>query len=363
MTEQVLSPRDLNRILLARQMLLAREPIGPVEALERLFAIQAQLPRAPFLGLWARLEGFAREDLLRAIQDRRVVRSTLMRGTLHLASSRDVLAFRTTVMPPRDITLPWGVKPTPELLEQVLEAGRAHFGPEPRDFESIREVLEAKGIEPVRPLAYAARIFLPLVQAASDVATFGHEPGGRFTLARTWLGEDERAEPQPTALARRYLAAHGPSLPADFAAWSGLKGAAAVFEALGDELATFRDERGRRLYDLKDAPQPSGDTPAPVRLLADFDGAVLGRADRTGIIRPEHAKLMASKNGLIPAMVLVDGVVAGTWRIEAKRRAVAVTVRLFGKVAAKERKAIEAEALSAAAFLAPDAKPDIAFEA
>lgn len=362
MSDTVLTPRDLNRILLDRQMLLERQALDPVAALGRLFAMQAQLPRAPFLGLWARLQNFRRQDLLDAIQARRVVRSTLMRGTLHLASAEDVLAFRTTVMPPRDVTLPWGLKPTPELLDAVLAIGREHFAPAPKDFESVRQVLEAQGFDPVRPLAYATRMFLPLVQASSD-APFGHEPGGDFTLARTWLGRDEREAPQPQALARRYLAAHGPSLPADFSAWSGLKAAAATFEALGDELVTFRDERGRKLYDLKAAARPSGDTPAPVRLLADFDGAVLCRADRTGIIRPEHAPLMASKNGLIPAMVLVDGVVAGTWRIEAKKKSVAVSVRLFEKVSAKDRKAIEAEALSAAAFLAPDAKPDIAFEA
>ena len=361
MSDTVLGPRDLNRILLDRQMLLERQALDPVAALERLFAMQAQLPRAPFLGLWARLRDFRRQDLLDAIQARRVVRSTLMRGTLHLASAEDVLAFRTTVMPPRDVTLPWGLKPTPDLLDAVLAIGREHFAPEPKDFESVRQVLEAKGFDPVRPLAYATRMFLPLVQASSD-APFGHEPGGDFTLAKTWLGRDEREEPHPQALARRYLAAHGPSLPADFSAWSGLKAAAATFEALGGELATFRDERGRKLYDLKDAARVPGDTPAPVRLLADFDGAVLCRADRTGIIRPEHAPLMASKNGLIPAMVLVDGVVAGTWRIEAKKKFVSVSVRLFEKVSAQDRRAIEAEALSAAAFLAPDAKPDVAFE-
>jgi hypothetical protein len=361
MSDTVLSPRDLNRILLDRQLLLERHALDPAAALERLFAMQAQLPRAPFLGLWARLKDFQRQDLLDAIHARRVVRSTLMRGTLHLANADDILAFRTTVMPPRDTTLPWGVKPTPELLEQVLTIGRAHFAPEPKNFESVRQALEAQGLEPVRPLAYAARMFLPLVQASSN-AQFGHEPGGDFTLASTWLGRDEHSAPQPQALARRYLAAHGPSLPADFSAWSGLKAAAATFDALGDELVTFKDKRGRKLYDLRHATRPSGDTAAPVRLLADFDGAVLCRADRTGIIRPEHAPLMASKNGLIPAMVLVDGIVAGTWRIEAKKKTVAVAVRLFSKVTAKDRKAIEAEALSAAAFLAPDATPEVVFE-
>lgn len=360
MADQILTQRDLNRILLARQMLLVREPIGPVEAVERLFAIQAQLPRAPFLGLWARLEGFQRADLLAAIHHRQVVRSTLMRGTLHLAGARDVLAFRTTVMPARDIALPWGAKPTPEELERVLDLARRHFTPEPKDFESVRQVLEAEGLEPVRPLAFAARMFLPLVQASSNAA-FGHEPGGDFTMARTWLGRDADAAPRPLDLARRYLAAHGPSLPADFSGWSGQKAAASIFEALGEELVTFKDERKRTLFDLKDAPRPSGETPAPVRLLADFDGAVLGRADRTGVIRPDHAPLLASKNGLIPAMVLVDGVVAGTWRIDPKKKSVVISVRLFDKVAAKDRKAVEAEAVSAARFLEPEAAAVVTF--
>ena len=360
MADEILTQRDLNRILLARQMLLAREDIGPVEALERLFAIQAQLPRAPFLGLWARLQNFQRDDLLKAIHAREVVRSTLMRGTLHLASAKDVLAYRTTIMPPRNVTLPWGVKPTTEELERVLDISRRHFESEPKDFESVREVLEAQGVEHVRPLAYAARIFLPLVQASSN-APFGHEPGGVFTLAKTWLGLEEYPTPRPHQLARRYLAAHGPCLPADFAAWSGLGAAALIFEGLGDDVVTFRDERKRTLFDLKHAPRPAGDTPAPVRLLADFDGAILGRADRTGIIRPEHAPLMASKNGLIPAMVLVDGLVVGTWRIEPKKRTVAVTIRLFDTVSAKDRKAIEAEAISAAKFLEPDAVAAVTF--
>ncbi|WP_309643509.1 winged helix DNA-binding domain-containing protein [Phenylobacterium sp.] len=361
MADEILSPRDLNRILLARQMLLAREAMSPVEAIGCLFAIQAQLPRAAFVGLWARLSGFRREDLLEAIQSRRVVRSTLMRGTLHLATADDILAFRTTVMPPRDITLPGGIRPTPAQVDQVMDLAERHFAPEPKDFESVRQVFAEAGVENVRNMAWGVRVWLPLVQASHD-APFGHEPGGAFTLVKTWLGRDEDASPKPQALARRYLAAHGPSLPGDFSGWSGLKAAAAILESMGGDLVTFRDEKKRVLYDLKDAPRPGGDTPAPVRLLADFDGAILGRADRTGIIRPRHAPLLASKNGLIPAMVLVDGVVTGTWRIEAKRKTTAIAVRLFEAVSAKDRKAIGAEAISAAKFLAPEAEASVSFE-
>ncbi|MDP3854047.1 winged helix DNA-binding domain-containing protein [Phenylobacterium sp.] len=361
MADEILSPRDLNRILLARQMLLAREAISPVAAISRLFAIQAQLPKASFTGLWARLSGFKREDLLAAIHDRKVVRSTLLRGTLHLATADDILAFRTTVMPALDVTLPGGGRPSRGQVDLATRLAERHFAPGPKDFESVRQVFAEAGIENVRPMAWGVRMWLPLVQASSDTP-FGHEPGGAFTLVKTWLGRDEDAAPDPLGLVRRYLAAHGPSLPADFAGWSGLKGAAALLESMGEELVTFRDEKKRVLYDLKDAPRPSGETPAPVRLLADFDGAVLGRADRTGIVRPQHAKLVATKNLLIAPTVLVDGVVAGIWRVEAKRKATTVAVRLFETVSAKDRKAIEAEAVSAAKFLAPETEAVVSFE-
>lgn len=362
MADEILTQRDLNRILLARQMLLAREAISPVEAISRLFAIQAQLPKASFVGLWARLSGFKREDLLAAIHDRKVVRSTFLRGTLHLATAQDILAFRTTVMPALDITLPGGGRPSPALIDQAMTLAERHFAAGPKDFESVRQVFAEAGIEDVRQMAWGVRVWLPLVQAASDTL-YGHEPGGAFTLVKTWLGEDEAPRPDPQGLVRRYLAAHGPSLPADVAGWSGLKGAAALLDAMGDELVTFRDEKKRVLYDLKDAPRPSGETPAPVRLLADFDGAVLNRADRTGIVRPQHVKLVASKNLIVSPMVLVDGVVVGTWRVEAKRKTSTVAVRLFETVDAKDRKAIEAEAVSAAKFLVPEAEAAVTFEA
>lgn len=360
MSDEILTPRRLNRILLARQMLLERRSIGPVQAVARLFAIQAQLPRAAHMGLWSRLVGFQRQHLLDAIHARTIVRSTLMRGTLHLATADDILAFRTTIMPSRDMTLPQGVRPTPEAIDRVLALAGAHFA-RPQDFESVRRVLEAEGIEHVRPMAWGARVWLPLVQPSVDNA-FGHEPGGEFTLVKTWLGRDEDPTPKPDALALRYLAAHGPSLPADFAGWSGLKGAAAVLESLREALVTFKDVRGRTLYDIRDGERPSSDTHAPVRLLADFDGAIMGRTERTGIVAAEHMPLIASRNGLIPAMVLVDGVAVGTWRQEASKKTCRLSIRAFDAIAASTRKAVEVEAHAMAAFLAPDTATEVVFK-
>lgn len=361
MAEQTLSNRDLNRILLDRQMLLKREKITPVEALTRLVALQAQLPRAPFIGLWNRIEDFQRDDLLEAIRARRIVRSTLMRGTLHLATAEDVLTFRHTIMPARDIMLPGGARPPAAVMQRALDLAAAHFAAEPKDFDSIRAVYETEGIEPVRPIAWAARVMLPLVQSHT-AGPYGHAPGGDFVMAETWLGQAPDPTPQPAALLRRYLAAHGPATPANFANWSGLQGAAAVFTELEDELITFKDENKRTLYDLKTAPRPPADTPAPVRLLPEFDAAVLVKENRGRIVPAAFEPLLANRNLMVQPMVLVDGFVAGTWKIETKRKTAAVAVTAFAKLSAKDRKAIAAEAESLALFLEPAATPAVTFE-
>lgn len=372
MAEAVLSTRDLNRALLARQMLLGRESISPLEALGRLVALQGQAPRAPFIGLWARLANFDPADLRRLIAERKVVRSSLMRATLHLTTAEDFLAIRpvlrndlaapTKDRPEPTIPLPGGLRASEAELAPILSLARDHFARTPQPFESLREVIEKAGHGDVRVMAYAARILLPLVQASSD-AEFGYRPGGEFVLAEAWLGRGVAAKPDRTGLLRRYLAAYGPATPADFTAWSGEKGAAALFEALGDELVSYRDERKRRLFDLKGAPMPGAGTEAPARLLPDFDAAVLGHQDRGRIVAPENlAKAITSKNLLVPPMVLLDGFVAGTWRLEIKRKAAEVTIRPFAPLKARDRADLEAEAESLLATFAPGVAASVCVE-
>ena len=208
--------------------------------------------------------------------------------------------------------------------------------------------------------AYAARLLLPLVQANSEAA-YGFDAGGAFVLAETWLGASAAAQPDVAGLIRRYLAAWGPSTPADFAAWSGMHGVARWFAALGDDLVTLRDERRRTLYDLRDAPRPGGETPAPPRLLPEFDGVMLGWQDRTRMISAEDARVIANRNLQIPAVVLVDGFVGGTWKLERKRKVAVVTVKAFRALSKAERAALEEEALGLLRAFEPEAAPSVAF--
>jgi hypothetical protein len=260
------------------------------------------------------------------------------------------------------MTLPGGKRVTAAELEPSLEVAREYFQ-QPGNFEGLRERLTAAGCaeDEVRGRAYAARLLLPLVQTPAPDRPFGFNVGGEFVLADAWLPDSLAGGGGPLELVRRYLAAWGPSTPADFAAWSGLKGAAALFEALGDELLILRDEARHTLYDLTDAPRPDAETPAPVRLLPDFDAVMLGWRDRTRVVPAEVGKRLANRNLQIPPVVLVDGFVMGTWKLERKRKAAVVTITLFGLLEAAETAALESEALALASTFEPEVVADVVF--
>ena len=92
--DPVLSQRSLNRALLTRQLLLRRDSRSVPETIEHLVGMQAQSPSNPYLALWSRLQGFEADQLSRMIADRKAVRATLMRATIHLTTSEDYLALR-----------------------------------------------------------------------------------------------------------------------------------------------------------------------------------------------------------------------------------------------------------------------------
>ncbi len=133
----------------------------------------------------------------------------------------------------------------------------------------------------------------------------------------------------PRALATRYLAAFGPAGATDFQTWSGFRGMKTVLDGMRDDLVTFRDERGRELLDLPDAPRPDPDVPAPPRLLPEFDSLVLAHADRTRIVADEHKGELVTKNLRVRATFLWDGVVRGTSTAERKRKTATIHLTPF----------------------------------
>jgi Winged helix DNA-binding domain len=111
-----------------------------------------------------------------------------------------------------------------------------------------------------------------------------------YVLAESWIGRPLPAAPSPEGMVERHLAAFGPASVNDIQAWSGLTRLREPVERLGAALRPFRDEHGRQLYDLPDAPRPDPDAPAPPRLLPAFDNLLLAHADRTRVMTDEHRR-------------------------------------------------------------------------
>jgi hypothetical protein len=338
--------RDLNRATLARQMLLTREKKPVAAAIARLVALQAQVARPPFVGLWSRVAGFRRDDLRRTLLDRTVVRVTSLRGTLHVMTTADFVGLRGALQPALDKGLQSILRERLKSFDAdaVTAATRAFFGKAPATFDALRLHLKKKypkGDE--RAMAYAMRLSLPLVQVPIDAA-WSFPAAADFALADDWLGKPvPTAAESPAALVRRYLAAFGPATPADAQTWSGLGGLRDVFDELRPSLVTFRDERKRELFDLPDAPRPPADTPAPVKFLPEFDNLLLSYDDRTRVIADAHRPRVMLKNLQVRATFLVDGIVAGTWKVDRKKQVATLTVEPFAPLARKTTAALEEE--------------------
>jgi DNA glycosylase AlkZ-like len=372
MPAEVLSRRALNRALLDRQMLLRRVPPAPagaragqvIETVEHLVGLQAQAPFPPYYGLWSRLRGFRASDLADLIVDRRIVRIALMRGTIHLVSARDCLMLRRQIQPvlDRQLKITFGKQLTGLDTEALAAAGRALVEETPRTFSELGALLAGRwpGHDPTA-LAQGIRALVPLVQTPPR-AVWGRSGKALHTSAQAWLGSPRRDRGQPDdreqldSLVRRYLAAFGPAGAKDAQAWSGLTGLREVMERLRPGLRTFRDERGTELFDLPEAPRPDPESPAPVRLVAEFDNLLLSHADRGRIISEENRKRLFTRNGIFPGTVLADGFAAGMWRLTQARAAATLTVELFGPLTKRDHDALIREAGRLLEFSAPDAQ-------
>ena len=353
MKERVLTRRELNRAYLERQMLLRRERATATEAMERLVGMQAQVPTDPYTGLWSRLADFEPQELSTLIEERRAVRVVmLMRTTIHLVSARDCLAMRPLfqTVAERQFGYTAFARNLGGLdLEEVLAAGRALLAERPRTSNEIgRALAERWPGRDVQSLGYAVRALVPAVQVPPRGLWRG---SGKPVLdtAEHWLGA--RLDPDFTVdeLVVRYLAAFGPASVKDMAVWSWLTGLREVVERLRPRLRTFRDQAGRELFDVPDGALPDPETPAPVRLLPEFDNLLLSHDDRSRVTEPAYRG-----RPWLRGSVLVDGFVAGTWRADTKDGTTTLRSGPYRELTEAELSEVEEEATRLLALLAAD---------
>jgi hypothetical protein len=346
---RTLSRPELTAALAARQMLLERQRVSAAEAIRRLTPLQGQEPAAPYLALAARLEGFDKPDLEAAIGSRQVVKTTIMRLTLHLAAGEDYPAYAQLTRQARMRN--WRTTYA-HLDEEQVAAELGAWLREPRTNNQIRERVSRYGglkDEVWTPVIFA-RTLLPLVQLP---------PAGFWSdRRRATFIVDPRPLPDPADAAalvlRRYLAAFGPASRRDVAAWAGVaqRDFADVWTRI--ETVSYRDEQGTELLDLPGGPLPPASTPLPVRLLANWDQPLLAYADRERIIPRAVQALKLTLSG--DPTVTVDGRVAASWSIEREGDAVRLTVTPHVEIRRAARAEIRTEAERTARFCEPDAR-------
>ena len=335
-------PRELNRALLERQLLLRRADRPVAETVEHLLGLQAQAPLPPYLGLWSRLREFDPHELGRMLTEREVVRLTLMRGTVHLVTPRDAAVLRPLmqVVIERGHNGAFGRRMGGADTDALAAAARELLADGPLTAREVASALVARGIgDDVEAIGNAVRAYVPLVQLPPRGVW---SAGGRakYATLEAWTGLEPVSDPSIDDVVLRYLGAFGPASVMDVQNWSGLTRLAAVLERLRDRLVVFRDEQGRELFDLPDAPRPGGDVAAPVRFLGEYDNALLGHADRTRIIPADFPWRAMLAHGRYVNNLLVDGMLRATWWLERD----ALAIRPFGALAADERDEVEAEA-------------------
>ncbi|MGS2646632.1 DNA glycosylase AlkZ-like family protein [Streptosporangium sp. LJ11] len=358
---EVLSRRALNRATLERQLLLARADLPALEAVRHLYGMQAQAPNPPYIGLWTRLSGFAADDLARLINERLVVRLSLMRSTIHLVTADDCLALRPLLGP----MLARGLRGTAHGkgladvdLDELAAVGRKLVEERPLTFRELGALLRERWPEaPATDLVAGVRNTLALVQVPPR-GIWGVGGQAAHTTAEAWLGRSQDQRPGSVLAEeaiRRYLAAYGPATVMDVQQWSGMTRLGEIVREMG--LRVFVTEDGAELFDLPEASRPAPGTPAPVRYLSEFDNMLLSFAQRTRtrIAEEEYRGRIFTVNGIIKATVLVDGFVRGMWKVTVKRGEAVLEVELFAPVSEGERADLEVEGARMLDFVAPAA--------
>ncbi len=341
---RTLTRRQLNRAVLARQLLLERASLPLPRAFERTAGLQTQYAPSAYVGLWSRLRDFARDQLTDGLNRRTVIQATLMRVTIHMVSRGDYWPITAAV---RDVRRNWWLRVSahqtgPEEMTRAAKRLRELLADGPRRRADIVATL---GLDSTT--WNGVGLWVDLVRVPPS-GTWEHRRADLLGLAEQWVGPD-RATPGQGArlLVRRYLGGFGPARRASIQTFTGL--AAADLDAALAEIAPrrFLDEEGKELLDLPGAVLPDPDTPAPVRFLPTWDATLLTHARPTGILPEQYRPLVFTSRtpGSVPTF-LVDGEVAGTWRYADGR----VVVEPFEALPARARREVDEEAERLAAF-------------
>jgi winged helix DNA-binding protein len=344
--------RQLNRALLARQLLLERSRLPLTRALEQFGGLQTQYAPSAYIRLWSSLERFRLDDLTRALERKRAVQGTLMRSTIHIVSARDYWPFEAAVGRSRQ---EWWLRTHGKQvgnvdLDAVAAQLRSELAGRTWRHAELGELLRAHGWT-IWSGAWVALVRVP------PSGTWARRRADLFRLAEEWLGPSTANEEQGLEhLLRSYLGGFGPARLGEAADWAGVPITRLRPAAERLRLRTFRDEEGKELLDLPRKPLPDAETPAPVRFLPTWDATLLVHARGTGILpEPYRPLVFNTKTPHSVSTFLVDGFVAGTWRVERAKDKATLVVEPFEPLLREARRELVEESERLVRFVEPDA--------
>jgi hypothetical protein len=346
MAERILTLRELNRATLARQLLLERVSLTTLDAIKQIAGLQAQLANSPYIGLWSRLHSFQRDDLTRLLEQRLVVRTSMMRRTLHLTTAEDYMHFRPAlqILYSRLLHTYFSKYRVNDCEKEHLEAVmRSYLQEKPRTNVDLRAKLAEIAPDMDERLLYIVRMSIPLIQIfPGGVWGVGGSPA--YTEASVWLERSfVSSEMGLRSLILSYLTAFGPASVKDIQSWSGLTRLQPALDVLRAELMVFRDEQGRELFDVPGAPLPAASTPMSVRFIPDFDNLLLAHHDRRRIIADAYRPFVFPGNSMVLPTFLVDGFVRGVWKIERTAAGAKLLIQPFEPLESSTGEALQAE--------------------
>src|SRR3989441_8703159 len=345
--ERILPTRELNRAWLARQFLLERSSLPLVQTIERIGGLQTQYAPSGYVGLWSRMRTFRRDALTAALEQRRVIQGTLLRGTIHMVSARDYWLLLTAVRMGRR---EWWRRVTRKGFGEVDVAAavplfREELATGPRRAYDLKALLARRGFPSIAWNGIG--LWVDMIRVPPS-GTWDQRKADLYALAETWVRPAAVTESAGLEhVVRRYLGAFGPATVREIADWAGIPHTTLIPVIDRLPLRRLRDEKGKWLIDLPRAPLPDAATPAPVRFLPTWDATLLVHARRTQTLPEQYRSLVF--NTKTPHSVptfLVDGAVAGTWRVEGG----CIEVKPFEPLPRVARREVDQEAKRLEAF-------------
>ena len=350
-----------------RQRLDVRAPRGEaLSVVERIAGLHAQLTASAELTLWARVAGLEADAVSRALwEERSLVKTWAMRGTLHLLPSEELGLW---------VGAQGALKPRYELGSWLRHHGLTRSGAEAM-LAAIPEALDGRVLTRSELADEVGRLtgiegldgklrggFGDLLKPAAfrgDLC-FGESEGRHVRFARPdqWLGPWEPVEVEEAARAvtRRYLAAYGPANRDSLARWFGMPspaGAGRWLKALGDEVATVSVEGSELVMLAADVAEAAAAEPSgAVRLLPAFDHYTVAAPRGVDAVVPaEHGARVYRPQGWLSPVLLVDGRMAGVWSHERRGDRVVLSLESFGRLPLAVKAGAQAEAEALATFL------------